>query len=105
VSADRIITKHRKFNDSKEFVSLEYFSLSKNESDGTQKIFALVSLLINALKIGRTLIIDEFDARLHPLLDQAILQLFNSNDTNPKRASEKSRYSVETGKPKYLNLS
>jgi uncharacterized protein len=86
VTADRIITKHRKFNDLKEFVSLEYFSLLENESDGTQKVFALVSLLINALKIGRTLIIDEFDARLHPLLGQAILKLFNSNETNPKNA-------------------
>jgi uncharacterized protein len=86
VSADRIMTKHKKFNDSKEFVSMEYFSLLRNESDGTQEIFALVSLLINALKIGRTLIIDEFDARLHPLLSQAIIKLFNSNETNPKNA-------------------
>jgi uncharacterized protein len=86
VNSDRIMTKHKKFNDSKEFVSMEYFSLLKNESDGTQKIFELVSLLINALKIGRTLIIDEFDARLHPLLSQAIIKLFNSNETNPKNA-------------------
>ena len=33
--------------------------------------------LIDALETGRVLMIDELDARLHPLLSRAIVQLFN----------------------------
>jgi hypothetical protein len=32
------------------------------------------------------LVIDEFDARLHPLISRAIVELFNSNDTNPNNS-------------------
>jgi uncharacterized protein len=81
-----ISTQHQKFNEQGERVSFESFDLASEESDGTQKIFALASLLINSLESGKVLIVDEFDARLHPLLSQAIVKLFNSNDTNPKNA-------------------
>jgi len=32
------------------------------------------------------MIVDEFDARLHPLIGKAIIQLFNSPETNPHNA-------------------
>jgi uncharacterized protein len=83
---DLIETMHQKFNANNEQVSLEIFSLSDEESEGTQKVFALVSLLIDTLNSGKILIIDEFDARLHPLMSRSIVELFNSNDTNPKNA-------------------
>jgi uncharacterized protein len=81
-----ISTQHQKFNKQGERISFESFDLAREESDGTQKIFALASLLINSLESGKVLIVDEFDARLHPLLSQAIVKLFNSNETNPKNA-------------------
>jgi uncharacterized protein len=81
-----IFTQHQKFNEKGERVSFESFDLAREESDGTQKIFALASLLHNSLESGKVLIVDEFDARLHPLLSQAIVKLFNSNETNPKNA-------------------
>jgi AAA15 family ATPase/GTPase len=56
------------------------------ESEGTKKLFYLSAFLLRALKDGDTLVIDEFDARLHPLLTKKIVQIFNSNDTNPKGA-------------------
>jgi uncharacterized protein len=81
-----IQTIHKKFNSNKEQVSSEMFSLLREESEGTQKIFALVSLLIATLNNGTVLIIDEFDARLHPLMSRSIVELFNSNETNPHNA-------------------
>lgn len=56
------------------------------ESEGTKKIFFLSAFLLQALKEGKTLLIDEFDARLHPLLTKKIVQIFNSNETNRKGA-------------------
>ena len=42
--------------------------------------------LINALKKGEVLIIDEFDASLHPLISLAIVEMFNSQETNSNNA-------------------
>jgi uncharacterized protein len=81
-----IQTMHRKFNSNGEQVSLEAFSLSKEESEGTQKVFALISLIVATLNNGTVLVVDEFDARLHPLMSRSIVELFNSNDTNPNNA-------------------
>jgi uncharacterized protein len=81
-----IQTIHRKFNGNGEQVSAEMFSLTMEESEGTQKLFSLVSILIDALNYGKVLIIDEFDARLHPLISRSIVELFNSNETNPHNA-------------------
>ncbi|MDB9311749.1 ATP-binding protein [Spirulina sp. CS-785/01] len=83
-----IKTKHQKFNNNNKPIELklEEFDLEEQESEGTQKIFAMAGPLINTLKEGKTLIIDEFDARLHPLISQKIIQLFNSPITNPKNA-------------------
>ncbi|MBK8425095.1 MAG: ATP-binding protein [Lewinellaceae bacterium] len=38
------------------------------ESEGTKKLFYLSAFLLQTLKDGDVLFIDEFDARLHPLL-------------------------------------
>jgi hypothetical protein len=58
----------------------------EDESEGTQKVFALTAPLRDALRDGRPVIIDEFDARLHPVLSRAIVRLFNSRATNPHHA-------------------
>lgn len=84
--ATLIQTKHRKFSKEGKYISDEMFDLEAQESEGTQKIFALAGPLVDTLKNGKTLIIDEFDARLHPLISRAIVELFNSNDTNPSNA-------------------
>lgn len=56
------------------------------ESEGTKKFFYLVPIILNAFELGSSLWIDEFDARLHPLLTKKIVSLFHSTDTNPKGA-------------------
>lgn len=57
-----------------------------DESQGTQKLFALAGPLLEALRGPRLLVIDEFDARLHPILSRMIIQLFNSRASNPHHA-------------------
>lgn len=77
---------HRKFGNEESRESIERFDLRRDESEGTQKIFALSGPLVDSLKHGKTLFIDEFDARLHPLISLAIIKMFNSEQTNPKGA-------------------
>ena len=61
----------------------EIFSLSIQEADGTKRIFALSPYIFYALERGGILAIDEFDAKLHPLLTRKIVELFHSPSTNP----------------------
>lgn len=56
-----------------------------NESEGTKKFFNYSSLLLMALKTGKAVILDEFDAQFHPLLSKKIIELFHA-PTNQKSA-------------------
>ena len=86
LSKPTIGISHRKFDADGNHKSSEEFDLESHESEGTIKVFALAGPLITALKEGEILIIDEFDARLHPLISLAIVKLFNSKETNPNNA-------------------
>ncbi len=81
-----IRTLHHKYSEDGVPIGEEYFDIDKHESDGTQKLFLLAGPILDTLKNGRVLIIDEFDGRLHPLLTLAIVRLFNSKDSNPHNA-------------------
>ncbi|MBA3924229.1 MAG: ATP-binding protein [Nostocaceae cyanobacterium] len=81
-----INTIHKKFDRDGNDISTEIFNLRKQESDGTQKLFALAGPILDVLKGGKVLIVDELDAKLHPLVSLAIVELFNSNESNPNQA-------------------
>jgi len=79
-------TIHRKYNAEGQQISIETFEMDEHESEGTQKLFAMAGPLVDTLENGRILVIDELDARLHPLITREIISLFNSNQTNPHNA-------------------
>ncbi|MBD2569401.1 AAA family ATPase [Anabaena lutea] len=79
-------TLHQKFDEQGNYVSMELFNLEDQESEGTKKIVAIAGPLVDTLKDGKILIFDEFDARLHPLISKAIVELFNSKVTNYNNA-------------------
>jgi uncharacterized protein len=54
------------------------FDFMTAESEGTKKFFGLTGPLLDILDNGKLLVIDEFDARMHPLLTRKIIELFNS---------------------------
>lgn len=81
-----IQTSHAKYNEKDEVIGFEKFDLEENESEGTKKLFYFSALLLNALRNSQILVIDELDARLHPIITHKIIQLFNSNNYNPKSA-------------------
>jgi uncharacterized protein len=84
--ASAITTLHHKFDAEGKAQATERFDLHQHESEGTQKVFALAGLLVDTLKEGKVLIIDELDARLHPLMTLEIVRLFNSTEANPHQA-------------------
>jgi uncharacterized protein len=56
------------------------------ESEGTKKFLTYAGPIVQSLQLGATLVIDEFDARLHPALTRRIVELFNSKEHNKKNA-------------------
>ena len=53
-----------------------------NESNGTKKFLVVSNLILDALNDGSTIIIDELDKSLHPLLTRVIIYLFNNPNIN-----------------------
>ena len=83
---NRIVSRHRQYDDDGREVNNVAFSFNRNESEGTIKYFSLAYPIINALDTGKRVVIDELDSRLHPLLVKRIVALFNDAQTNPKGA-------------------
>lgn len=61
-------------------------SFDNNESAGTRKLFDMSGPIFDTLENGAVLVIDELDAKMHPLISQEIIRLFNSKETNPQNA-------------------
>jgi len=74
-----ILTTHNKFDSNLNQVGLVDFFMLLDESEGTQKMFGISPMILQALNENSPLIIDEFDARFHPLLTKKIVELFNSD--------------------------
>ena len=62
------------------------FMFDQFESEGTKRFLTYAGPIIERLQSGGVLVIDEFDARLHPTLTRRIVELFNSKEHNPKNA-------------------
>lgn len=81
-----IKTLHSRFNDAGQVQDAVAFELQEQESAGTQRLFGLAAPLLHTLRKGLVLVIDEFDARIHPNLMLELIRLFNSVQTNPHHA-------------------
>lgn len=57
-----------------------------SESLGTNQIFSLSSYIAEALENGATLVVDELDASLHPLLCEEIIGLFERKESHAASA-------------------
>jgi AAA15 family ATPase/GTPase len=52
------------------------------ESSGTRKLFGLLPFIADSLTKGTTLVIDELDAKIHPVLLKHIIMLYNDFSVN-----------------------
>lgn len=56
------------------------------ESSGTKKLFGLMPFIAESLLTGTSLVIDELDAKIHPVLLRHIIMMFNDMNINKKKA-------------------
>ena len=57
-----------------------------DESSGTKKIFGLLPFIAESLLHGTTLVIDELDAKIHPVLLKYLIMTFSNMEKNKKGA-------------------
>ena len=57
-----------------------------DESSGTKKLFGLLPLIAKSLLRGTTLVIDELDAKIHPILLKYLIMTFSNMEKNKKGA-------------------
>ena len=74
------LTTHNVYKEDGSVAGVRVFHKDEMESEGTKKIIEMSGPIFDTLKNGKTLIIDEMDAKLHPLLARNIVLLF----MNPK---------------------
>ena len=74
-----VYTKHRVEGYETELNLLE-------ESGGTKKLFGLMPFIADSLLRGISLVIDELDAKIHPVLLRHIIMMFNDMNINKKKA-------------------
>ena len=79
-------TVHNKYNKTGHIIDTVVLDKEENESEGTNKIMDLSGPIFNTLTLSKLLIIDELDAKLHPLITIHIINLFNNPKTNPNNA-------------------
>lgn len=58
----------------------------QDESDGTQRLFSLAAPVLDVLRHGRVLVVDELDRSLHTLLVRRLVGMFHDPLLNPRGA-------------------
>ena len=82
----KIVSLHGIYDDEGNMIDTKDFDFAKMESSGTRKLFDLAGPIFNTLNLGTVLVVDELDAKMHPLISQELLTLFNDPVRNPHGA-------------------
>ena len=75
-------TIHNIYDCNGEVVGQKEFSTDKMESEGTKKMIEIAAPIVDAIRSGRLLIVDELDAKLHPFLSRKIVGMFMDKEVN-----------------------
>jgi hypothetical protein len=57
-----------------------------DESEGTQRLYGLIAPVLDVIREGRVLVVDELDSSLHTLLVRQLISMFHSPEQNPRGA-------------------
>ena len=76
------ITTHNVYDEHGLVVGERNFHKNQMESEGTKKVIEISGPIFDTLNEGKTLIVNELDAKLHPLLTRNIVLLFMDPEKN-----------------------
>lgn len=75
-------TVHAIYDTEGKVVGQKEFVTEKMESEGTKKMIEIAGPIVDAIRLGQILVVDELDAKLHPFLTRKIISLFMDKDIN-----------------------
>ena len=82
-----VFIKHKLYDSTgKEKRTVLLWKLEERESAGTNKAFHLSGPILWALINGGVLIIDEIEAKMHPIMTMETINLFLNKESNPNKA-------------------
>ncbi len=87
------------FEDKKDKTNAKALLVEVFESFGTIRFINMFPLVLQAIKSGGTLVVDEFDASIHPMALMSIINVFHNDDINKKHA----QLIFNTHNPIFLN--
>ncbi|MEK8019884.1 MAG: ATP-binding protein [Candidatus Parabeggiatoa sp.] len=77
------MTVHQAYNEQGNPLNQKRWDLDEHESEGTKKAFHLSGPVIRTLSKGGVLVIDEIEAKMHPMMTINSINLFLNKATNP----------------------
>lgn len=80
------ITKHSVYDENREKIEEIEFNFLEKESSGTIKFYSILGPILDTLKNGKVLFIDELDSKLEHNLTKYIIELFHNLSSNRKNA-------------------
>lgn len=80
------LTIHNIYDDNGNIIGEKQFGKDEMESEGTKKLIELSGPIFDTLLNGKILVVDEFDAKWHPILTRNVVKLFMDPETNQKGA-------------------
>lgn len=85
-SLDKARTTHNIYDTAGKTIGQHTFIMTESESAGTNKVFDMAGYILFTLEFGMPLVVDELDAKLHPLLTKKIIEMFHSPEINKEGA-------------------
>ncbi len=82
----KVLSQHGIYDNEGNRIGEQDFDFKQMESAGTQKLFDMAGPIFATRHNGGVLMIDELDAKMHPLLTQELVALFNDSARNPRGA-------------------
>ena len=79
----KAFTKHGIYDNNGKQIGIKSFDFDEMESAGSKKLFEISGPIFETIINGAVLIIDELDAKMHPLLSKELVSLFNDINRNP----------------------
>lgn len=79
----KAFTKHGIYDKNGKQIGIKSFDFDEMESAGSKKLFEISGPIFDTIINGEILIIDELDAKMHPLLSKELVSLFNDVKRNP----------------------
>ena len=77
---------HNIYDKEGNIVDKRQFLIEDMESEGTKKMIEIAGPIVDAIRLGQILIVDELDAKLHPFLTRKIISMFMDKNINKNGA-------------------